>query len=88
MKIDYIKQEELRRKAQSEGKCTNCYKHKANNIPWVGEGGMMGYVHGAYSYWCDCCVLKAQVKYARASARRLKGLEIKLKKVKCGVNKE
>ena|ERR1035441_51429 len=65
-----------------EAICDNCKKHKATQN-WVGDGGMMGAVHGAYSYWCECCCLKTQIKYAEDAVSRLKELKEKIKKVKC-----
>ena len=62
--------------------CANCNKHKGTQN-WVGEGGMMEMVHGNYSIWCDCCALKAQIKYAEDAVDRLKELKKKIKKVKC-----
>ncbi len=81
--MDYFEKQKKQQDALAEGKCANCFKHNNNGQPWVGEGGTMAYVHGAYTYWCNCCILKAQVKYARQSARQLPRLEKKLAKTKC-----
>ncbi len=69
--------------ARSKGLCTNCLKHKHNGIPWVGDGGVMGFVHGAYTYWCDCCVLKEQIKHAEEQVKRLRELRQKYNKLNC-----
>lgn len=62
--------------------CSNCKKHQAT-MTWIGDGNMMSAVHGQYDYWCDCCALKAQVKYAEERVKALAKLNKKLKNVKC-----
>jgi hypothetical protein len=54
-------------------KCQNCGKNKKVS-PWVGKGGMMDYVHGNFSFWCDRCQTKAQLKYVIESAVRIPSL--------------
>lgn len=59
--------------------CANCEKHPAS-VQWVGEGGVLDFVHGHYSWWCSCCALRAQLAFARKQARRIAGLEVKVKR--------
>ncbi len=63
-------------------KCNNCKKHKGTEI-WIGDGGMMGYVHGAYSNWCKCCTLKAQIRHIKKISKNLEKLAKELAEVKC-----
>jgi hypothetical protein len=63
-------------------KCANCNKHKGTEV-YLGEGSIMDYVHGNYSMWCKCCVLKAQIKYCKEAMKRIKKLEKHFKKVIC-----
>ena len=69
-----------------EEMCKNCGKHKGT-IKWLGTGGVMEFTHGMYEIWCRCCVLKAQLDYAKKESRRLTKripvLERKLKRVRC-----
>mgnify|MGYP001564868610 CR=1 FL=1 len=62
--------------------CANCNKHKGTET-WVGSGGIMDWVHGNYSMWCRCCILKAQLKHAKERAKEILKLENKLKYIKC-----
>lgn len=61
-------------------KCQNCQKRDATEN-WVGNGGMMDFVHGNYQRWCKVCVLKTQIKHLKQQVRRLPILEAKLKKL-------
>ena len=51
-------------------KCQHCGKHEAT-IKWVGEGGVMDFVHGNYKDICQCCSLKMQLEHAKAMAARI-----------------
>lgn len=62
--------------------CQHCNKHKGTQN-WVGEGGFLEFSHGMYQVWCQCCILKAQLKYAKKRADQVQILEQKLKKLKC-----
>jgi hypothetical protein len=64
------------------GSCQKCHKHKATNR-WIGDGGMLAYSHGFWEWWCECCVIKAQLKYAEEAAAKLKDLKAKLAKAVC-----
>lgn len=62
----------------AEGKtCAHCGKHPAA-MPWIGEGGVLEWTHGFYAWWCNCCMLKAQLQFARKQARRVERLEAQL----------
>jgi hypothetical protein len=58
-------------------KCANCNKREGTET-WVGDGGVMGYVHGNYQMWCKVCVLEAQIEHCREAAERLADLEQEL----------
>lgn len=40
-------------------------------------------VHGFTHTWCQCCILKAQIKYAKERAAVIPQLEEELRKCKC-----
>lgn len=63
-------------------KCQNCSKHEGTER-WIGEGSTMDFVHGNYSMWCMCCIIKYQLKYAKKIAKTIPKLTNKLKKFKC-----
>ena len=41
-------------------KCANCNKREGSDV-YVGNSGMMGYVHGFYQIWCKKCIYEAQM---------------------------
>ena len=45
---------------------------------WVGSGGVLAYVHGAGVWWCQHCVVEAQLTYARELAATIPDLERRL----------
>ena len=68
--------------------CTNKIKlaveevlctHKATGI-WTGGEGTIAMVHGVFTYWCDCCMLKEQLAHAKKAASTILELEAKLEK--------
>jgi len=61
--------------------CANCNKHQGTEI-WVGNGGIMAYSHGMYVYWCRCCVLDANLKYAKRQAKLIPAMEARKKRLK------
>ena len=63
----------------NEWECT----HEAKSA-WTGDEGIMGAIHGAWTPWCECCMLKAQIEHANKAAERLPKLVEKLK-VACDV---
>lgn len=65
-----------------EGLCANCGLHKGT-IKWVGEGGGIALVHGFYEMWCECCVLKEQIKHAEERSAALPGLRKELERLNC-----
>lgn len=52
-------------------KCDNCHEREGT-LKWVGDA--MDLVHGAYSMWCELCVVEAQIDYAQKAAERLPNL--------------
>lgn len=63
--------------------CGNC-KTRPGTVQWVGDGGVMGLIHGMYDFWCEICCTEAQLKNARDSAARIPELEKKLKELTMG----
>ena len=57
--------------------CQHCHKRKAT-IQWVGTGGMMDALHGAFEMWCKRCVLVAQIAYAEEHKFDLENLKKEL----------
>ena len=57
--------------------CQNCTGHQATVI-FVPDGGILDAMHGSYYYWCECCVLKAQIGYSEKMAARLPQLKADL----------
>jgi hypothetical protein len=62
------------------GICRNCNERAAIG-KWVGNGSVMDLVHGNYTYWCEPCMLRAQIEHAREAAERLPELEARLAKL-------
>ena len=60
-------------------KCQHCHKRKAT-IKWVGEGGMLAFLHGAYEMWCNRCCDEAQLAFAKKHKDDYKKLLKKMKK--------
>lgn len=60
-------------------KCQNgdC-KHKATEVPWIGLGSVLDLIHGNYTYWCECCMVKAQLEHAEKLAARIPKLKAEL----------
>ena len=63
--------------------CQKCKKREATT-KWVGEGGVVDFIHGMYQEWCGICCLEAQIAYAEKHKNDLKKLKEKLKKLKSG----
>lgn len=57
--------------------CQNCGENEATQR-WVGEGGVLGLIHGAYEHWCEVCVLTAQIDHAEERAALLPELRARL----------
>lgn len=60
--------------------CKNCGKREATEI-WVGDGGVMGYIHGASANWCKICCIEEQLRYAKKIAESIPELERKLREL-------
>ena len=58
--------------------CANCEQHLATEF-WIGKGDMISVIHGAYSYWCKCCALSAQINHAESEWIKLKNSILPLK---------
>lgn len=62
----------------SDDICTNCKSRRAS-VNWVGSGGgVLDYVHGNYTRWCEFCAVTTQVAHCRDAASRLPELEARL----------
>jgi hypothetical protein len=59
------------------GMCVHCNERPATG-KWVDDGGVFAYTHGWYEFWCEPCMVKAQIQYARECAERLPELEARL----------
>lgn len=57
--------------------CENCRLRESTG-KYVGTGGSLALVHGFYQVWCDHCMLRAQLQYARDEAERIPELEAAL----------
>lgn len=57
--------------------CANCGK-RPGTISWVGEGGVLDYVHGMYQMWCELCTVEASIEYVVKQMERLPGLRKRL----------
>ena len=55
--------------------CTNCGKHPAWG--WF-QTGVIDFVHGGASPWCERCVVEAQLTHAREVVPRIEALEARL----------
>ncbi len=59
------------------GECVNCHQRPATAL-WIGEGGSLAFAHGHYQSWCEPCVLRAQLNYAKERAKAIPELEREL----------
>lgn len=57
--------------------CRNC-EERPGLETWVGDGGVMSYVHGGGEPWCKKCCIEAQLKHAREMATKIPELEAEL----------
>lgn len=46
-----------------EGLCQKCSEREATET-WVGDGGVIGWAHGMFQFWCKLCVVKEMLKHA------------------------
>jgi len=58
--------------------CQNCHKRKTT-VTYVGEGGMLDFIHGMYERLCKHCCLEKQIKYAEKHKNDLKRFKKELK---------
>lgn len=63
--------------APKDQTCTRCIKRPATQW-WVGDGGILGAVHGMITPYCDRCCIEEQLISAREQAARIPELEAKL----------
>lgn len=59
------------------GPCRQCFTRPATEL-WVGAGGSLAVISGAYQYFCKRCVLEKQLAYAREIAAQVGALEAAL----------
>ena len=57
--------------------CQRCGAKGPTSV-WTADDGGFGYVHGMYSWWCERCILTAQLDHAKARAAAIPELEAKL----------
>ena len=57
--------------------CDHCGERPATGM-WVGDGNMFSAVHGARWWWCERCMLEAQLERARERAAAIPDLERRL----------
>jgi hypothetical protein len=50
--------------------CAHCKTRPATTV-WVGDGGVMAFIHGAGEDWCRRCVLEAQLAHAQAMEQQI-----------------
>lgn len=62
-----------RNEATAAERCVNCFTRPGTEN-WVGNGGVVGYVHGIYERWCSLCVARAQLKHCEDAAARIESL--------------
>lgn len=57
--------------------CENCGTRPGDCL-WVGDGGTLAVAHGLGAWWCNRCIVEAQLKYANERAADIPRLERKL----------
>lgn len=67
-------------------KCANCNKREGSDV-YVGNSGMMGYVHGFYQIWCKKCIYEAQIEFLENELKRIPR-DLKIIKKKLGSFKD
>lgn len=66
-------------------RCRHCHRRPATTM-WVGSAGSLAFVHGLYEWWCQPCVLQAQLDHARDMAKKIPMLERELEAAKASVD--
>ena len=61
--------------------CNKCKKRPATES-WVGDGGMIGFVHGCFERWCKRCCIEEQLSHCKKAAKRIPALEKELLELK------
>ena len=56
--------------------CEKCQQREATHT-WC-DDGVLGFVHGVSSQWCERCVVQEQLIHARTMAERVVELEKRL----------
>lgn len=62
---------------EPSGVCVRCQKRPGTTI-WIGEGGVMDYIHGGGVPYCQRCVVECQLEYARKLTATIPDLERQL----------
>lgn len=57
--------------------CENCHEREGWST-WIGDGSVLDLVHGFGAWWCELCIVTAQLKYARERASEIPTLEARL----------
>jgi hypothetical protein len=60
-----------------EAECWRCGA-VGPTITWVGESGVVGFIHGMSEQYCERCVVTLQLDYARDLAVKIPALETRL----------
>ena len=57
--------------------CDRCHERPATGM-WLGDGNVISAIHGAHWWWCERCMLEAQLENARERAAAIPDLERRL----------
>lgn len=60
--------------------CQHCGERPATGM-WTGDEGIVAALHGAYSWWCEQCMVVAQLERARERAATIPELERRLAEI-------
>lgn len=63
--------------------CQHCGERPATGM-WTGDEGAVAAIHGAYSWWCERCMVVAQLERARERAAAIPELERRLAELDSG----
>ena len=62
--------------------CQNCGKKCKGTVTWLGENGNIHtWTHGGGREWCMLCIRKAQLAFAKRTAKRIPRLEKEVKEL-------
>ncbi len=61
-----------------KGICVHCNRRSATRW-WTGDGGSLGFIHGAKQAWCMACCLIEQIAHAKVAVEKLPKMEAELR---------